>query len=896
VEGSPRVLALVALTCAFGLPSPAPAEAAGIPASLKANCRLMAPAANYSYTLCDDGYPPAGGRQPNEAGTRAVEVPARYVATSGDDWTGLPASANDSSMPGADSDGNVALDVDVSLPTIPAPAGGYPLIVIPHGCCANTKGTNPTLEEPGEAWHQTSAWFAARGYVVVTYTARGFFADVPAGRLGSTGETHFDSRRFEINDIQYLAGLVADDSFFNVNPLKVVVTGGSYGGGATWLALTDPIWGSPGGRNVKLVAVAPKFGWTDLVYSLLPNGKHSLSPDNLPAFDGADSLTPMGVPKKSIFNFLYDEGNRGLPPTNTIHATWPGYIDDLASCLNSSDPFEQNPICAGTISTTLPSFVSDRSAYYQSAWFSRIATDPAYRVPIFNVGTLTDPLFTAVENLRMSNRIQGALPTYPIQQYFGDLEHFAQNKSREWDDICGDDAHVCTSSDYPNGDLDATPPNLVRTGIITRLNRFIDHYAGPAANPDEPQPAFDVSLSLLVCSTGGSAGMPGQLVTAPTFATLAQGKLGLDMAGAQTTSNDANPNPHATTADPVNNSQTNQNHCPIETTPAGPGVATYESEPLSGRVTMLPPTSLSIDYAASSTAGSFQLDARLYDLAPDGEATLVDRGVRRVTQASGTVTYQLHGQAYRFQAGHRIRLEIAQDDDPFLKASNVSSGATITHVHLDISTRERTIGYPRPAAGVVYRVPLVIAYNECSSSNRLHGPSLGGSSCNPARRTSNELTVGTADANGHAARSVGFVKLAAVAGDSSTPADEADVTANVTITDVLRKGNLADYTGETQALLRLRITDRSNGASFAESATTDELQLQFAVGCSAVPGEEGSTCATSTSIDAVSPGAVLEGKRSNWELAQVELLDGGADGVAATAPNTTLARQGIFVP
>ena len=37
-----------------------------------------------------------------------------------------------------------------------------------------------------------------------------------------------------------------------VQPKKVGATGGSYGGGLTWMTLTDPIWDSPGGVPMKL--------------------------------------------------------------------------------------------------------------------------------------------------------------------------------------------------------------------------------------------------------------------------------------------------------------------------------------------------------------------------------------------------------------------------------------------------------------------------------------------------------------------------------------------------------------------------------------------------------------------------------------------------------------------
>ena len=44
------------------------------------------------------------------------------------------------------------------------------------------------------------------------------------------------------------------------------------------------------------------------------------------------------------------------------------------------------------------------------------------------------------------------------------------------------------------------------------------------------------------------------------------------------------------------------------------------------------------------------------------------------------------------------------------------------------------------------------------------------------------------------------------------------------------------------------------------------------------------------------PGVVPEGKRAMWQLGQIQVLDGGSDGVASTTPNSVFARQGVFVP
>ena len=43
-------------------------------------------------------------------------------------------------------------------------------------------------------------------------------------------------------------------------------------------------------------------------------------------------------------------------------------------------------------------------------------------------------------------------------------------------------------------------------------------------------------------------------------------------------------------------------------------------------------------------------------------------------------------------------------------------------------------------------------------------------------------------------------------------------------------------------------------------------------------------------------GVVREGRRSIWEIGQVQVFDGGADGDADTADNTLFAVQGTFTP
>jgi hypothetical protein len=58
----------------------------------------------------------------------------------------------------------------------------------------------------------------------------------------------------------------------------------------------------------------------------------------------------------------------------------------------------------------------------------------------------------------------------------------------------------------------------------------------------------------------------------------------------------------------------------------------------------------------------------------------------------------------------------------------------------------------------------------------------------------------------------------------------------------------------------------------------------------------GSNCTVDTSLDAILPGAVTEGTRSIWQPGQIQVYDGGTDGLASTtADNMLFLDQGVFV-
>ena len=210
--------------------------------------------------------------------------------------------------------------------------------------------------------------------------------------------------------------------------------------------------------------------------------------------------------------------------------------------------------------------------------------------------------------------------------------------------------------------------------------------------------------------------------------------------------------------------------------------------------------------------------------------------------------------------------------------------------------------YIRPKGASPLRVSLVPAYQACIAPDRVHGPPLDSPSCSAPTLSSPNVTVGTPDSNGPPAGSVASARFKVKVGNPATPADEADVAINVSATDIRASGTLADYTGELQAQVTLRITDRNNSLlppifPDDQPGTVQDTPLSVTVPCTGTAGAIGSTCSITTTADSLVPATVIERDRSVWQFDRVRLLDGGADGDAeTTGDNALFATQGVFVP
>ena len=535
------------------------------------------------------------------------------------------------------------LDATLTLPARP-PRGPLPLVVFLHGflsskaeyLSATREGTGP--DRGADAYktvHWNNVWFATRGYAALAYSAR--------GHGDSGGEIGLASKALEVRDTQYLTGLLADGapSLTPIDPLHVAAIGGSYGGGQTWLLLTTRgagareygTWRSPRGRLVRLAAVVPGFTWTDLLYSLAPNG-HDRSTG---VVDPARSDTPIGIGKQTLLDGFLASANTRLPQRSIVWLTR----------FNAGEPYDlaQDPV----IPEAKRALTADRSAYFQNAYFAALRAGRTRPVPVLAAQGWTDPIFPAIEAVRMYRRLRAADPRYPIALYLGDFEHLTSL---------------------------AKVPDFAYWHALG--NRLLDHYLRGRG----PSPPFDARAAISNCDPTRF----GPVVRAGTWDGLRTGALTFDLGGPQATSSRV-ADPRGPASDPVVLSQERGRGCITTTLPPTAGVAAYSAAVPPGTTLMGLPR-LVLRYR--TPAPDIELNSRLWDVAPDGTQTLVTRGAYRALApdpAGAVADYELFGNAWTFAPGHRLLLEVTQDDSSYLRADNIPSAAVIDDARLVLPVR-----------------------------------------------------------------------------------------------------------------------------------------------------------------------------------------------------------------
>jgi ABC-2 type transport system ATP-binding protein len=143
-------------------------------------------------------------------------------------------------------DQRVTLDATLLVPAGVDPGHPAPAVILAHGF-GQTKADVAA----------DAADLAGQGYVVLTYTARGFGA--------STGQIALDSPDYEVADVRGLLDWLAARPEVRLDgpgDPRVGVAGGSYGGALSLLAAA---------YDSRVDAIVPMITWNDLGRSLFPN-------------------------------------------------------------------------------------------------------------------------------------------------------------------------------------------------------------------------------------------------------------------------------------------------------------------------------------------------------------------------------------------------------------------------------------------------------------------------------------------------------------------------------------------------------------------------------------------------------------------------------------------------
>jgi hypothetical protein len=539
----------------------------------------------------------------------------------------------------------VPLDVNVVLPPAPMyddrPDAHYPLVVELHGWAAAKLGLDDNAggfnEQRGGqyAFLPTPRSLAAAGMAVLTYSSRGFGDSCGSPQSRATpdceqGWTHLADVRYEAHDTQYLAGLLADSGL--VDAQRIGVIGSSYGGlqalelstlgDHTVLPSGSVVpWRSPKRHlPMHLASVTALDTASSLVDALVPNGRWR----DDPAGRSASEVDPVGVPKLSWNTGLYGAGQAagyvappGIDPSGDLTTSF--------LRLAVGDP-SADPIAIDSLNET--------AQWHEAAGLDiRHVTPP----PTLLVYGWTDSLFPVDQALRWVYREQSAHPSAVVGQLYTDIGH----------------------PPAPNKPAD-------RKRVVARVTAWHEHYLLGRSAPV----VHGVEAWLHTCPASSRSTGP---VQASSWPAMHPRSVVLRGAGGSVVG-DAGEAVSGRATDPV----AGDGICTTQLVPPAAGTV-VDSWRVKHAITLLGAPTVSADmqitdaesqapYVTGPAVGT-QVDARLWDVAPDGSALLLTRLVYR-PRVGDMQTFQLHPIGYRVAAGHQLTLELRGSDAPYARPSN----------------------------------------------------------------------------------------------------------------------------------------------------------------------------------------------------------------------------------
>jgi hypothetical protein len=556
------------------------------------------------------------------------------------------------------------IDVNFALPDAGEfGPGPYPLAMYFHGFGGSKEGFNGETKR-----------FTDMGIATFSMTERGFANSCGersaidaldlAGEDCSAGFIHLMDTRYEVRDAQHFAGVLVDEGL--VIPDRIGSVGASYGGtkSIALAALQNRImlpdgalapWTSPEGTPMELAASAPIVPPSDFAYALVPNGRTLDYALDAP-YGGV-----FGVMKSGIINTLLPSGDNFSGDNGPVEPTWD--IRGWKSMMEAGEPY-------GT--DALAQFMVDEMTQHHSAYYLDDSVKPA---PLLIAEGFTDDLFPIDEALRYYNRTKATHPTADISMLFADIGH----------------------PRAPLGGANAQGRPADQELGLNRVERWFEWYLLGEGS----KPVNGVEVKTQKCPYTEPSGGP---FTGPTWPAMSPGEMRLTDPTTRVMPPDAGLDSIASVFSTLSEGCTQKKVTPE------PGTLSFSFGTVpAGGITLMGAPTVIAKMSVANGADS-QVAGRLWEISQDGKQRLIARGVYR-PDASGAQVFQLHGNAYRFEAGTSIQFQLLPKDGvaaiptlSYVRVSNDQQAVTVSDVEIRLPVAEA----PGTRRGVKAPMPEVL--------------------------------------------------------------------------------------------------------------------------------------------------------------------------------------------
>lgn len=545
----------------------------------------------------------------------------------------------------------VELDATLFIPESATEAEPAASLIIAHGYGGSKN------QSKGQATK-----FAREGYVVMTYTARGFG--------GTGGEISINSPDYEVADARTLIDLLSERPEVlqdGEGDPRVGFFGGSYGGGLSLLAA---------GYDQRIDAVSASRAWNSLVNSLFPNAAGMPAADT-PAAAGAADTT--GVFKKLWAQFFFE--GLALEPGGGGGNDGSGAGDQESG----GDCSLRAEFCLAYDEVLQTNQLTDEMRELL------LASSPASVIDQITAPTLLtqgegDKLFSLAEADANARGIAANGTPMKLVWVTGGHGAFRSNESE-----------------------------AARIGALA--TEWFDFYL--RGSGENPGTSFDYTEVAEQAAAGPMEGTPETLPSYPGLTDSGPVRLEVPLTGeTQELDYPAGGSPAALSSIPPGflTESGERRQVPMEI----PGqAATFESEVLVEGLDVVGSPVINLDVASNS--GAAVLFGKVYDVDPDGTATLVQglvaparlTGLPASLEGAESIAITLPALAHSFQEGHQMRVVVSSTDQGFATPEDaavyqvaLAEGATGALIIPDLTGQEAPEFTPKPTR--VINIALIV--------------------------------------------------------------------------------------------------------------------------------------------------------------------------------------------